>query len=67
MPLGVAMGLVGFAGLTLLFDFGMAITKVGLNAFNVTYSFIIAVIPMFVLMGELGLPRVNHRGLSRCV
>jgi C4-dicarboxylate transporter, DctM subunit len=53
MPIGACMGVAGAAGLAFLTNFDGAIMKLGQTAFNSTASYILAVIPLFILMGEL--------------
>ena len=53
MHIGVAMGLAGFIGLTLIDGFGPAISTVGISAFTSAHSYNMLLIPLFLLMGEL--------------
>jgi C4-dicarboxylate transporter, DctM subunit len=54
MPIGACMGVTGAAGLAFLTNFDGAMMKLGQTAFNSTASYILAVIPLFILMGEFG-------------
>ncbi|MFC1867479.1 TRAP transporter large permease [Thermodesulfobacteriota bacterium] len=71
--IGVGMGLVGFLGLLALNGIDSAMGRLGHSAFSVTSSYIITVIPLFMLMGEFaffsGLTKeayeATHKWLSR--
>tara|TARA_R110002020_G_scaffold59497_3_gene162182 strand:- start:2473 stop:3765 length:1293 start_codon:yes stop_codon:yes gene_type:complete len=60
VPIAVAMGLVGAAGLTLILGFqgGMAIA--GQTLFDTSLSYSLSVVPLFILMGNF----VTRAGLS---
>lgn len=60
-PLGIAMFLVGFAGLWLLISQSAAIVKIGLIPFEIMASFELAVLPLFLLMAQV----IFAAGLSR--
>ena len=55
MPVGPCMGFVGAAGFALITSFDGAMMKLGQTAFNSTASYILAVIPLFIIMGEFAL------------
>ncbi len=52
MPIGLSMALVGFVGWVVLAGFNGAIHQLGTVPFATVASFTLAVLPMFVLMGE---------------
>jgi len=52
MPIGLSMGVVGFMGLAVITSVEAAINRLGQTAFTSTASYVIAVLPLFVLMGE---------------
>lgn len=53
--IGLALALVGFLGLVLLGDLEPALQLLGSRPFSVASSYLLAVIPLFVLMGQLAL------------
>ena len=53
VPIGVAMGLTGFAAYGLMAGFGPAASLFGTEAASVLSSQSLAVIPLFLLMGNL--------------
>lgn len=54
MPIGFSMGLVGYIGLGVLgFSLTPALNALGFSPFTTTASFILAVAPLFILMGLL--------------
>lgn len=56
LPIAFAMGLVGILGLMLIRTPPMAAVSVlGIMPFSVSMSFVMTVIPMFILMGEFAL------------
>ena len=63
MPIGIAMLLVGTLGFMDLHPAGIQATLFMLGSYPYSYSAVyeLAVIPLFILMGNL----VNHSGLSR--
>jgi len=52
MPIGFAMGLVGFAGITIIGGWNAALGSMATIPYTTGTNYIMAVIPMFVLMGE---------------
>ncbi len=52
MPIGFAMAMVGFVGFTLISDIGGALGLLGTVPYSTVASYVLSVIPMFVLMGE---------------
>jgi len=69
VPIGVAMGAVGVAGLASIVSVDAAITRLGQVAFGMTAQYLTAVIPLFVLMGEFafvsGLSREAYRAMYK--
>jgi tripartite ATP-independent transporter DctM subunit len=61
VPVGITMLAVGFAGVTLLNGFGPAVATMVGETFSITSSYTLAVIPLFILMGNLAVVS----GLSR--
>jgi len=62
MPIGFAMGLVGFLGMIITNpNINAALSTLGMAPYHSTASFIIAVAPLFILMGELAL----YSGISQ--
>ena len=53
MPIGLAMGLVGFVGIAYILDFGKGISMLAIIPFTTMNSYFFAVLPLFLLMGEL--------------
>jgi C4-dicarboxylate transporter, DctM subunit len=51
MNIGFAMGIVGFAGFSLLTSFGAGISMIGMVAYKTGSSYTLTVIPLFILMG----------------
>lgn len=61
MPVGYAMGFVGFLGYCLLTSIDGGLSLIGGAPFLIVNSYILSVVPLFLLMGEL----VFFAGLSR--
>lgn len=62
MPIGFAMGLVGFTGLGVLgFSLTPALNTLGSAPYHTTGSFILAVAPLFILMGLMA----TEAGISK--
>lgn len=62
MPIGFAMSLVGFLGISLLgFNLTPALNTIGVSPYSTTASFIMAVVPLFTLMGLLA----SEAGISQ--
>lgn len=62
VPIAFAMGIIGMLGmLTLNMNFGATFSSLGSSSFNYATSYVLSVIPMFCLMGELA----YHSGISR--
>src|SRR3954466_4342636 len=53
MPIGFAMGLSAFIGTLLLFDAQGALALLGQTAYETALTYILSVVPMFVLMGYI--------------
>lgn len=53
VPIGVALGLVGFGGLALLLGFEPALIKSGVIAFGTLSRYELGVLPLFLLMAHL--------------
>ncbi len=54
MPIGFAMGLVGFCGLSVVgFNMAAALSTLSVAPYSTTASFILAVAPLFIFMGLL--------------
>jgi C4-dicarboxylate transporter, DctM subunit len=53
MPIGFCMALVGFAGYVVLGGWNGALSIIGTQPFDTTASYILTVLPLFILMGEL--------------
>lgn len=53
MPIGFAMGLVGFVGFALLVSFDAAIVKIGVTAHDLAINHAIGTIPLFLFMAHL--------------
>jgi tripartite ATP-independent transporter DctM subunit len=53
MPIGLAMGAVGFAGLVYLRGFEIAFNNLAITAFGNTTIYALTVLPLFLLMGQI--------------
>jgi C4-dicarboxylate transporter DctM subunit len=53
MPIGFALGLVGFAGMLALFPFQAAMIKMATVPFDIMSSYALAVLPLFLLMANV--------------
>ncbi len=53
MPIGLAMGVVGFAGLVYLRGFEIAFNNLAITAFGNTTIYALTVLPLFLLMGQI--------------
>ncbi len=53
MPIGVAMGFSGILGITMITGLDSAFSKLALTPFVTSASYVMAVIPLFMFMGEL--------------
>ena len=53
LPVGFAMGIVGFAGFARVLNFNAARGMIGTEVWNVFSSYGLTVIPLFVLMGQI--------------
>jgi tripartite ATP-independent transporter DctM subunit len=60
MPIGIAMGLVGFLGYCSIVGFRAGLSQLELVPFRVGSEYLLSVVPLFILMGQLAL----HAGLS---
>lgn len=60
MPLGVALGVIGFLGMTYLSGIKPGLTIMGTEPYRTLASYNFSVIPLFILMGAL----CFHSGLS---
>jgi len=63
MQIGFAMALVGFVGFSLLNGFGSAFGLIGAEPFDATNTYLLSVIPLFILMGQF----VTHAEISKDV
>jgi tripartite ATP-independent transporter DctM subunit len=62
MPIGFAMAVTGFLGMIIISKKLVApLSMLGIAPYHATASFILAVVPLFVLMGELAF----HSGISQ--
>ncbi|WP_397474493.1 TRAP transporter large permease [Pusillimonas sp.] len=61
VPIAFAMGLVGFAGFGLLVNWGAAAAMVTNTAYETGLTYSLAVVPLFILMGNL----ITQAGLSQ--
>ena len=61
MPVGFAMGVVGFIGFALIVSPDAAVSMVTADLYETFSSYGLTVIPLFVLMGQVAL----HSGISR--
>lgn len=61
VPIGVAMGIVGVAGVSMLTSWDAAFRMIGTVAIRTTTDYAFGIIPMFLLMGAL----VTQSGISR--
>jgi C4-dicarboxylate transporter DctM subunit len=61
VPVGLALGLAGFAGLVIGFGWEVAISQLYNLPYHVTAQYVFTTIPMFVLMGNL----VANSGMAR--
>jgi len=52
MPIGLAMALVGFAGIAVLGKIGSALSVLGSTPFNTSTIYLYSVFPLFLLMGQ---------------
>jgi C4-dicarboxylate transporter DctM subunit len=52
MPIGFAMALVGFVGFALITGWQGALTQLGAVPFSTVHSYILTVLPLFLLMGQ---------------
>jgi tripartite ATP-independent transporter DctM subunit len=53
MPIGFALGLIGFVGMAILYPFAAALIKMSSVPFEVMSSYSLAVLPLFLLMANL--------------
>lgn len=53
LPIGVAMGMVGFFGLTLILPAQAAFAKMAIAPFDLVSSYTFATLPLFLLMGHV--------------
>ena len=49
MPIGLAMGLVGFIGIAYILDFGRGLSMLAIVPFTSMNSYFFAVLPLFLL------------------
>lgn len=61
VPVAVSLGAVGFAGLLLIGGWDLALSQIQTLPYNLTAQYAFAVVPLFVLMGNLAL----QGGLAR--
>jgi len=53
VPIGIGMGLVGFLGIVLYKGFPIALNTLFMVPYSATASWLLSVIPMFILMGNI--------------
>lgn len=53
MPIGFAMGLVGFAGFAYLISFQAAVVKLGVISFDLATNYAIGTVPLFIFMAHI--------------
>ncbi|WP_276819673.1 TRAP transporter large permease subunit [Mailhella massiliensis] len=62
MPIGLAMALMGYIGMLVIYpNFKASFSMLGVNPYNVASNYTYTVVPMFILMGELAM----YSGISR--
>jgi C4-dicarboxylate transporter, DctM subunit len=61
VPIGVAMGIVGFIGFAVVNGWDSALNLVGLAPYSAVANYVLSVVPLFVLMGHLA----NETGIGR--
>jgi tripartite ATP-independent transporter DctM subunit len=61
MPVGFAMGIIGFTGFAIIVSPQAAMSMIAMDLFDIFSSYSLTVIPLFVLMGQVAL----HAGISR--
>jgi C4-dicarboxylate transporter DctM subunit len=53
LPIGVCMGIVGFAGLAMILPLQAAIAKMAITPYDLVSSYTFATLPLFILMGSV--------------
>lgn len=61
MPVGLAMGFIGFLGYCYIVGLDAGLANLGQVPFDTVYTYSLSVVPLFVLMGSFAF----HSGLSR--
>ena len=61
VPIGVAMGLVGFLGFAWVAGWNAAVNMLGLAPYSAVANYVLTVVPLFVLMGHIA----NETGIGR--
>jgi len=61
MPIGLAMGLVGFLGFAWISGWNAAINMLSLAPYSSVSNYVLTVVPLFVLMGHIA----NETGIGR--
>ena len=61
MPIGLAMGLVGFLGFAWVSGWNAAINMLSLAPYSSVANYVLTVVPLFVLMGHIA----NETGIGR--
>jgi C4-dicarboxylate transporter DctM subunit len=61
IPIGFSMGIVGFVGLALMRNWNSAIASATQTIYESGFNYVLSVIPLFVLMGNL----IARAGMSR--
>lgn len=62
MPIGLAMGLVGYAGMLIFYpEVQASFAMLGSTPYRTASNYVYSVVPMFILMGELAM----YSGISR--
>lgn len=62
MPIGFAMGLTGFLGMTVIYQgIWPSLSMLGIASYDTAASYMLTVVPLFILMGEFA----YHSGISK--
>ncbi|HPP86669.1 MAG TPA: TRAP transporter large permease, partial [bacterium] len=65
IPVGLAMGLVGFLGYAVIVNFNAALSMLALTTWDIYSSYSLTVIPLFVLMGQIAFYTGISKGLFK--
>ncbi len=62
MPIGFAMALTGFLGMTVIYQgIGPSLSMLGIASYDTAAAYMLTVVPLFILMGEFA----YHSGISK--